>query len=262
MWVQSEHVRNTKFHQPLTVEVGDLYLLEYQVYMDTLDNPLTVTIDNPGKSFWPQLHASYLPVLTPPAQWVERRMLVRPQVTPAQLTVWTGLEGRAGLAAMRLRPVRWRLMAQLPQRVTTLHLYAVTRDGHRMTRPDSVRLDAGGGATRVMVASSVAQRFDVNPHGVLIQGDHARLWTLPTDYPLRSRSLRDAVPDTSAGQHPAALILPRGGATTLLLAVETRTPHAVFKSVACEGVDLPVRIERLAEIPVYDSYFPKGSTSV
>lgn len=260
MWIESDKIINRGWIHKLKLKPEALYHLQYRVYSEPIDNNISVSIMDPEKRLFVDEHHSYYPTLTPKATWTTRRVLVNPAKSDVELRIGTAFTGRCGVGDLTLDYVRMRLFADLPTATDRLALYALMRAGHRLPVPTEAMLDLPRNARRVGVKSLTAEAADLNPDAVMVEDAGVKAWTVASDLPLKTDVLPRTMPASSSGAGAGAAIqqtLVRGMASTVLVAVRTDTPEAVFESVA---TDLPVgfRVERLAEIPVYDGPTPGG----
>lgn len=265
MWIESDKVVNRGWSYKLKLKPKGLYYLTYRVYSEPIDNNIAVTIMDPKKRRFVDEHHSYYPTLTPKAQWTTRRVLVQPDKSDVELRIGTAFTGRCGVGDLTLDYARMRLFADLPQATDRLELYVVMRAGHRLPVPTDAMLDVPRRAKRVGVKSMTAASADLNPDAVMVEDAGVKAWTVASDLPLKAEQLAGTAPAKASGASGASggggpaiqQTLVRNMANTVLIAVQTDTPDAVFKSVT---TDLPVGVivERLAEIPVYDGPTPGG----
>lgn len=260
--ITKEKVANQKLQQTVSLTPGHRYLLEYWIRMDMQDNLAGVMLYDPDLALFAQQPHSYINKMPPRGRWERRQMLFRPKVERAELAVRPDPEdaylrvthafvGTAGVADLRLQEVAWELVLDADRPVQELELYAVARAGHHLTAPTpDVILDRAPAST-VDVAQIEADRQDLNPEAVLVESGGVRAWTIANELPLKLDTVAGYAPDAPNAAPLARVDLFRGGAATLVIAVDAGEPR--LDGLVAES-DLPIAPEfhRLATIPVYD----------
>ena len=251
-------IANSKLSQTIPLDVGSFYLLDYWLYNNISDNNISVQLEDPSKKLFMQLPMSYLPYSTPNKHWTNRMGLARATIPQANFNITHVFIGEAGVGEPRLRKVLWQLIAKLPEKTSKLHLYYVPRAGHKLTCPDEqMILESTTDYKIVKAGLGKAEALNPNPNGVMVKGKYLTAWTVPSDYPLKQTFLQATKPTEHINSKPLPVRLFKGGDRTVLVAIQTDTPHIRFSGL---DSDLPVKVrfERLAPIPVYDGPFPKG----
>jgi len=255
LWATQTNIANRKLVQKLQVVPGAFYVMGYRLYADVIDNCMVAGIYNPAKRLFAEEHRSYRNILPPPRTWTSYRVLYQPDVPDVELRIGLAFTGTCAAGDIGLQRVQWRLVADLTQPARKLDLYCVLRAGHRLPIPDEAMEVTGVPDAEMPIARVRPQALPLNASGIAIEQDGMRLWTVPTDLPLRADLLQGYDPGRSNATESAVLNLFRGGSATLLLAVNARTPQVIFTAPQS---DLPLQpsVEQLAEIPVYDGPFP------
>jgi hypothetical protein len=254
--IEKKAIANTKLSQPITLETNSFYLLDYWLYNNLSDNDISVQLENPTKRLFAYLPASYIPKMTPIKQWTHCKSLVRPDVSKPNFNITTAYIGQAGVGHPRLRKATWRLLANLTAKSSELHLYYVPRAGHKLTCPNEKMIaDTKTIHKTVTVISAEAVALNPNTNGVLFEGEYLRAWTLPNDFPLKTKYLKNTFPKEGTNAKTVQIRIFKGGDTTVLIAIQTNTPYIQFSNLQC-NVPAEVRFDYLAPIPVYNGPFP------
>lgn len=245
LWAQADKLQNVRVAQPMQLQLGHLYLVQYAAYSDVQVGDVAVQLVDPKRVLYAALSHSYKRPLHHQRRWQSYQYLARADVEAADLAVTTAMQGRVGVADVRVRPARWRLVVNLPRPGThTLRLSYVPRMGHRLTAPP----DRVADESRLPLARTQCgpvELVDPNPDGVLLHTAQGDAWTLPNQWTLRTDRLRLSKPARPAQRQTVAI--GRGMDATVLLAIDAASlrPDSIRTS-------LPVGVSllRLASIPV------------
>jgi hypothetical protein len=247
---------NTKLSQTVKLTQDALYLLDYRIWSDTTDYNIVLDLYDLSKNYFPKLPGSYLPPLTPRGQWTHFMALKKAAIVEPELRIENVFAGECRIASIRLQPVAWTLIADLPPNTDRLELYASALGGHKMVQPTESMLVVAPVA-RASVKEVRGERANLNPNGILIEKSSIRAWTVPSEMPLIADRIASLAPAKATPNAKVHAHLFRGGAITLLIAIDTKTPLARVLKAEC---DLTVKstFERIAEIPLFDNSHPRG----
>ena len=255
LWVTNDTIKNAWVSQPLNLEVRQFYLLRYLVYEDMVNGTMGVAVYNPRKWYFSFHPCSYEKVLQPEKQWTPSLLLYLAPVPEVEVRISAGFIGTGAVTDISLQKVSWKLLVDLSRKTNKLHLYYVPRAGHRFTVPTDKLIADAEAFGNIAEVKSIAPRVQhLNPDGVLVKGDAVEAWTVPSDYPLKVKFLASTKPPESRSETVANINLYRGGAATLLIAVNAGTPLIKFLSAECNA-PLDLKFEQVAGIPVYYGSF-------
>ena len=257
LWVSRETFSNPKMEQPLALDVGSFYLLEYMIYHDLVLPAMSVGIYNPEKKYFARLPATYSSTLKPHKQWTKCSQLYLADTAKPYLKINMSFVGKCGTGDINLHKVALKLVADVPRKTSKLHLYYVARAGAVISAPSEDMKLPGSDLETAKAKDFRSQCFDFNPGGVVAEGKYVKAWTVPSDFPLKPDKLLLTKPLENVPDRKAKVELFKGGAATLLIAIKTGTPLA---TIVPSGNSFPVKVgfERLAGIPVYDGPFEDG----
>lgn len=254
--VVRDKIANQKLSQSVQLEQDAFYLLQYMVYSDPTDSNIGIGLYDPKLRLFADLPRSYLSVLTPENQWLERARLFYASIEKPSLNVGLAYVGDCGIANVQLQKVRWQLVVHADKPVQELSLYYTARAGHRFTAPDLAQVRASDVAMPTVKAGLTSAAYrGLNPRGVEMSSDGLSLWAVPSDLPMREQTMAMTRPEQRAAS--ANLNLARGTSETLVFAIESGTP--TLEVVSAEStLGLETKFERVALIPVYDGPTPRG----
>ena len=255
MWINSKIIDNSGYAQKLSLNPAALYLLDYWVYADPYN--VNLQIVDPAKRFYANEHHSYYPELTAAGRWTLQRVLYRPQVPDVWLKLTCGL-GRAGIGGATLRKTAMVLIADLPTQVDALDLYCVMRAGHRLPQMTDELWLAKAPAKRVTVSNVKASAHRLNAAVSAIVDNGITAWHVSSDLPLKANVIARSKPAVADSPKPIDVMLYCGEAETVVIAIETGTERIRYLQTEC-NLPMQVRVEQLAEIPVYDGPFPDAN---
>ena len=252
LYVEKTTITNSRLAQSVRLKPESWYLLKHWQWRDGSDNPIVVQAVDPRKRLFRRDFSSFIPAYVPPRQWVFSEELLLPRQNINEVEISTAFAGRQGVSAISLESVRWVLRANLPSTTDVLDLYLVGRAGHILTAPSSVRRITK--ELRKVIPAEIQEaksRFARNVRG-LAADDHFRLWTFPSEYPMREDFLAGLCPPDSTASDPVLRLNTfRGGWVSVPVVVKSGTPTLNVRRA--EGkAPFPVKVEKLGLIPVYD----------
>ncbi len=171
LMVSHDTLVNGQLTQPVGLQPGSRYLLEYWITMDPDDYVPGVVITDPRLSLFADQPHSYFNKMPAFGQWARQRVIVRPSSDESQLTITHAFTGRGGVANLNLRPVAWQFVLEPDRPVQALDLYVMARAGHRLTVPTEALIAESPSKPRVAVTLGEAQSQPLNPDGVLVSAE-------------------------------------------------------------------------------------------
>jgi hypothetical protein len=267
LMIEEQQIANAKLYQPVKLEPGRNYLLEYWIMMEAKDNEMDVMIHHPEHRLFSQAAHSYVNRLPPEGKWTKQRMLFRPQESTVEsdskresiethLQISHAFIGRGGVADLQLQPVAWKLAIEPDEPVEEVHLYGMARAGHRLAVPTDEILGSAEPRESINCEFGEAERQDLNEDAIIVSNGELAAWTVDPALPLKVGAITTYRPESPRLGAVRINCFP-GGSTSVLIAVNSNTPR--LKNLTATA-DLPcsVTFHRLATIPVYDGPTVQG----
>jgi hypothetical protein len=245
--------------QSIPLELGALYVMDWMAISDTGAEGVTVDLWDPAKKLYGDHMKSYSPMLLPIDTWRRNLVLFDATIPEAILRISSHGKGQGAVTAINFRNAVWRLLADVKKPTKSLDVYLAGRAGHRLTTVTPELLEeTKTERTKKAPAQFKVQARDANPTGYLETRPGLTVWSVPPEAPLRSDHLRQWLPSEARASKSAEVVLPRGGSYSLLLVMDSGTPHLNISNFTAEGCTLAWKVERVAPLDVFDGEFSVG----